>query len=561
MSHPLPTAEPYCSIDTWIAISTHQFLRNAVPKFPSVGSVIFVELGPSHDVKLLKRILDDRERPCVIISTGNFDTLTPEVIGDELDMLITSHPMLTAFFANNVIHPSERCIGLPLGPKWQFSTTDLFGEDKMPHIECLRRWSSSPEESQVLFEKTRDDVLLLTRMAPTHEVRSETTLKALQSAVRCRYVDLPRDKFLEELCRVKFVFSPPGGGPDCHRHWEALLMGAIPIVMRDATSPMFDELPVLLVDSYSDVTETLLSETYERFRSRSKMWDWQRIFSAFWKSRILRLDRLVDRPIPRAAPSTDSLTFIVVRCAKTTQHAEFCKNALRSISRFHPDSSVIVCDDSSEIPLTDPTLYTEVVPNPHPRSGEFGALVVAAAQPTSSVVIMHDTAVLRRSFTETELSQSFAPLFHTPQKAWTWEKCGCDVLVDALMIRLREKEQHSLADAWKRALPHQSVVFGTMIVSKTTVLRDILYSTRFSSIGSLVTKRLDRMRVGRMLTVAAIVAGAVPPEPVVGICGDIFDQRPGGDGAWEPMPDIIVYADDKSVVHSAPAVFKHWAGR
>ena len=33
------------------------------------------------------------------------------------------------------------------------------------------------------------------------------------------------------LLRSKYVLSPPGNGPDCHRTWESIYLGAIPIVL------------------------------------------------------------------------------------------------------------------------------------------------------------------------------------------------------------------------------------------------------------------------------------------------------------------------------------------
>ena len=59
---------------------------------------------------------------------------------------------------------------------------------------------------------------------------------------------------------VKFVASPFGAGPDCHRTWEAIAMGAVPIVRRHAgLNPLFVGQPVLIVDKWSDVTVELLN--------------------------------------------------------------------------------------------------------------------------------------------------------------------------------------------------------------------------------------------------------------------------------------------------------------
>jgi hypothetical protein len=42
--------------------------------------------------------------------------------------------------------------------------------------------------------------------------------------------NLERAIELYEKINYAFVASPYGGGPDCHRTWEALILGCIPIV-------------------------------------------------------------------------------------------------------------------------------------------------------------------------------------------------------------------------------------------------------------------------------------------------------------------------------------------
>ena len=56
-----------------------------------------------------------------------------------------------------------------------------------------------------------------------------------------------------------FVVSPPGEGLDCHRTWEALCLGCIPIMISTPLDNMFEGLPVLIVKSWSDVTRELLN--------------------------------------------------------------------------------------------------------------------------------------------------------------------------------------------------------------------------------------------------------------------------------------------------------------
>jgi len=55
------------------------------------------------------------------------------------------------------------------------------------------------------------------------------------------------------LKRSKFVLSPPGNGLDCHRTWESILLGAVPVVKKDSlNSDLISDMPIVVVDKWED---------------------------------------------------------------------------------------------------------------------------------------------------------------------------------------------------------------------------------------------------------------------------------------------------------------------
>jgi len=68
----------------------------------------------------------------------------------------------------------------------------------------------------------------------------------------------PREIAWNHQSFFSFVLSPRGGGYDCHRTWEALLLGCIPILKSSGLDPLFEGLPVLLVKDWSDLTKDRL---------------------------------------------------------------------------------------------------------------------------------------------------------------------------------------------------------------------------------------------------------------------------------------------------------------
>jgi hypothetical protein len=63
-----------------------------------------------------------------------------------------------------------------------------------------------------------------------------------------------------ERARYAFAISPHGHGLDCHRSWESLTLSTIPIVKRSSLDPLYDGLPVVIVDDWREVTSNNLSQ-------------------------------------------------------------------------------------------------------------------------------------------------------------------------------------------------------------------------------------------------------------------------------------------------------------
>ena len=79
----------------------------------------------------------------------------------------------------------------------------------------------------------------------------------------------------------KFVVSPEGNGIDCHRHYEALLAGCIPIMERNALiEEKYRGCPILYTDDYSEITPTYLNAKYDEMKTQA--YDFSRLFLEFY---------------------------------------------------------------------------------------------------------------------------------------------------------------------------------------------------------------------------------------------------------------------------------------
>ena len=79
---------------------------------------------------------------------------------------------------------------------------------------------------------------------------------------------IPRTETWKNMTNYAFVLSPFGNGMDCHRTWEALLCGCIPIVRTPVFRALFEDLPVLIVEEWSEISLSLLKKTINEFKMK-----------------------------------------------------------------------------------------------------------------------------------------------------------------------------------------------------------------------------------------------------------------------------------------------------
>ena len=92
---------------------------------------------------------------------------------------------------------------------------------------------------------------------------------------------IDRNKTWSEIIKYHFVVSPHGNGLDCHRTWETLMLGSIPIVKTSSIDYLFKDLPVLILKEWSDINEELLENTIQEFSK--KKFNMEKLTLNYWK--------------------------------------------------------------------------------------------------------------------------------------------------------------------------------------------------------------------------------------------------------------------------------------
>lgn len=94
----------------------------------------------------------------------------------------------------------------------------------------------------------------------------------------------PYAVYAEDLAKSKFVLTPRGNGLDTHRIWEALYAGAYPIVKTSTLDLLYEDLPVVIVYKWTDVTEEFLNQKYEELKG--KTYRMEKLSMEYWLKQI-----------------------------------------------------------------------------------------------------------------------------------------------------------------------------------------------------------------------------------------------------------------------------------
>lgn len=164
---------------------------------------------------------------------------------------IINHPHLVKWFGENMnTIKNIKTEGIPLGLEnqmWRRTNFDIIEQNKT-------------------IPKT--NLLYLNFSLKTNKTR-KIIMEYLLKKGFTQNKSSPWNEYMKELASYKFAISPEGNGIDCHRTWECLYLGVIPIVKNSNPMSYFKELPILFVDDYSCINNDFLNKTYEAYKKTS----------------------------------------------------------------------------------------------------------------------------------------------------------------------------------------------------------------------------------------------------------------------------------------------------
>ena len=95
-------------------------------------------------------------------------------------------------------------------------------------------------------------------------------------------------EYLDDISNSIFVLSPRGNGSDCHRTWETLYLGAIPVVVDNGKENinLYDDLPIVKLKNWEEWNINTLNKHLIEFLQQEKNFNKEKIWFSYWKDLI-----------------------------------------------------------------------------------------------------------------------------------------------------------------------------------------------------------------------------------------------------------------------------------
>ncbi len=290
-----------CSRRSPNPISDYNEISPSVYENLSKNEVIHV--CPRALTNFIQKVLPNITEPFILL-TNDSDATIPDHVQPEFNTLVES-PLLIHWFAQNCVVDHPKVTRIPIGldyhtltPSrkqsnlaWSQAETHPWGVKKFPifqedDLQKLKQ-KSKPFWDREVKAYGNFQFLMWTYYGKVDRPEAMNTVP--KHLVYYEPNHCTRDICWNNMIKHAFVLSPHGNGLDCHRTWEALCLGCIPIVKTSGLDPLFQDLPVWIVNSWSEVTEENMKAKINEFRERT--FGYERLTLAYWRDRINAVKR------------------------------------------------------------------------------------------------------------------------------------------------------------------------------------------------------------------------------------------------------------------------------
>jgi len=224
-----------------------------------------------------------------VLVCGDCDETIPnDILNQEEFLKFIENDKLIHLFCQNLVFKHAKLTIIPIGLDYHtLTTTPLWG----PITSCIDQekiLNSLIKKSKPFWER---NILCYANFHFSMNTKyGHDRLSAIKLIKReLVYYEpkmVPRINTWNNQIKYSFCVCPHGGGLDCHRNWEALCLGCIPIVKTSDIDELYKDLPVLIVKDWREISQELLNETIINFKSTT--FNYNKLKLNYWINIIKR---------------------------------------------------------------------------------------------------------------------------------------------------------------------------------------------------------------------------------------------------------------------------------
>ncbi|KAJ3201433.1 hypothetical protein HDU82_008122, partial [Entophlyctis luteolus] len=256
------------------------------------GSVIFVDV---YKINEFVKVVGPRIRAKFVLVSGDGDECIPDCfVAREDTIRFVGSPFLRHWYTMNCqgteVAP-DKITCMPIGVKqW---------DDQRASLQAAYEKGIGPKNgleynAPIPSDRNPDYVLVSFTISSNKEIRQpvydlfckEDSMHPVAKVSNCIFNEpIKQSEFhLDYVSQSRFVISPHGNGLDCYRTYEALLLGAIPVVTTSTLDPIYAHLPVLVLKKWEDLTISLMESTEKEFAKVK--WDFRPLYADYWYHKV-----------------------------------------------------------------------------------------------------------------------------------------------------------------------------------------------------------------------------------------------------------------------------------
>ena len=228
-------------------------------------------------------VIEQFECPIVLI------TLETDVVDFKKEYL--EHEKLKHWFTWNktVNHEKVTCIPIGINYSRHFKALDGYLKRKVQKKENLLVVNFSPQTNNVrgpLYKKAQEEWSSFCNIVKPYPPKNVYMKKSIvDNLIRVIETD---ENYYSLIDNFKFVLSPPGAGLDCHRTWEALYLDCIPIVISNEINELYEELPIVVVKSWDEISKEFLEKKYDEInkKKQNNEYNMDKLYLKYWLQKI-----------------------------------------------------------------------------------------------------------------------------------------------------------------------------------------------------------------------------------------------------------------------------------